>query len=133
MASKEVTGSWRPCGPISGQLSLQSSVTTSPIWRCSSAHQAYIYQTFLADFKMSFRPNHPETCFPLPTGLGSSRRGGSCGTSLCSNPGGLGTAINNANTGECLMIYGMKPTEVHMPSPHRFWEPGRMDGLHVTT
>lgn len=66
-----------------------------------------------SDFKMSFS---------LPTGLGSSRRGGSCRTSLYSNTGGPGTTINNANTGECLLIYGMKPTEVHMSSPHRSWE-----------
>lgn len=82
---------------------------------------------------MSFRPNHPAACSPLPTGLGSSWRGGSCRTSLCSNTRGLGTAINNANTGECLLIYGMKSTEVHKSSPRRSWEPDQIDGLPVIT
>lgn len=30
--------------------------------------------------------------------------------------------MNNANTGECLLINGMKPTEVPMSSPPLSWE-----------
>jgi hypothetical protein len=86
-----------------GKLCLKGSETS--IGKYSSAHQAYISAArSFSDFKMGFKPKD-STLLVFANLLGQLQVGRQPWDKFLQNTGGLGTAINNANAGECQLIY----------------------------